>query len=98
MKTGQLTTRKTKSCGCLRKKYHKDENFFEKIDSEEKAYTLGFIAADGSVNIKNGLIKIEQKSENDDILEKIAKALKYDNLIKNTSRKRILVIRNTYQE
>jgi len=32
--------------------YHKyNENFFEIIDSEEKAYWLGFIAADGCINI-----------------------------------------------
>jgi hypothetical protein len=30
-------------------KYFYDENFFEKIDSEEKAYFLGFIFADGCV-------------------------------------------------
>lgn len=31
-------------------KYFYDENFFEKIDSEEKAYFLGFIFADGCVS------------------------------------------------
>lgn len=30
-------------------KYFYDENYFEKIDSEEKAYFLGFIFSDGSV-------------------------------------------------
>jgi hypothetical protein len=32
-----------------KRKYFFDENFFEKIDNEEKAYFLGFIFADGSV-------------------------------------------------
>lgn len=31
------------------KKYHYDETYFSSIDSEEKAYWLGFIYADGSV-------------------------------------------------
>ena len=32
------------------KKYTANYNFFEKIDTEEKAYWLGFIAADGHVS------------------------------------------------
>jgi hypothetical protein len=35
-------------------KYTFDENYFETIDTEEKAYWLGFIYADGNVFIKNG--------------------------------------------
>ena len=31
------------------RKHFFDENYFEKIDTEEKAYWLGFIAADGSI-------------------------------------------------
>lgn len=36
-----------------RKKYFYDENFFEVIDTEEKAYWLGFISADGNILKKN---------------------------------------------
>ncbi len=36
------------------KKYSWDETFFEAIDTPEKAYWFGFIAADGGIN-KNGL-------------------------------------------
>ena len=32
------------------KKYFYDDNYFEKIDSEDKAYYLGFLYADGYVN------------------------------------------------
>lgn len=36
--------------------YTKNDDFFENIDSEEKAYFLGFICADGSIiNKKNKL-------------------------------------------
>ena len=40
-------------------KYSYDSNFFEKIDSEAKAYWLGFLYADGYIhrNYKNGKIK-----------------------------------------
>lgn len=37
------------------KKYSYDENYFENIDTEEKAYWLGFIAADGSIGETCGL-------------------------------------------
>ena len=34
-------------------KFYKTDNYkFEKIDTKEKAYTLGFILADGSINNK----------------------------------------------
>ena len=36
--------------GCNMRKHYFDENYFEKIDTEEKAYWLGFIAADGCVS------------------------------------------------
>lgn len=35
------------------RKYNINENYFEKIDSEEKAYWLGFLYADGNVYIKD---------------------------------------------
>lgn len=83
VRTSQLTTGKTKSCGCLKKKYNIDDSFFEEINTEQKAYSLGFITADGSINIKNGLIKIDQKTENEDVLLKIANAMNYNNTLKH---------------
>lgn len=37
------------------KKYSYNENYFKNIDTEEKAYWLGFIAADGSIGKTCGL-------------------------------------------
>lgn len=56
-----------------------NENFFEKIDSEEKAYILGFICADGYIDTtsRNIVIKISKKDE--DVLEKIKKAMNCGN-------------------
>ena len=51
--------------------------FFESIDSEEKAYILGFIAADGGRDKNNG-IRISIHPRDVDILQKIIKAIGYD--------------------
>lgn len=61
-------------------KYFYDENYFEKIDSEEKAYFLGFIFSDGSViyNTKKSLYKVSLKLHTKDkhILESFIKSIK----------------------
>ena len=40
---------KTRSLSDSHKVYYLNENYFEKIDTEEKAYWLGFIYADGYI-------------------------------------------------
>jgi hypothetical protein len=53
------------------------ENYFESIDSPNKAYLLGFITADGSVNyrargakgVKYGFISIELASKDEELLD-----------------------------
>ena len=42
---------KSKYPVCRTTKYHRNSNYFEKIDSVKKAYWLGFLAADGCVKI-----------------------------------------------
>jgi len=42
-------------------KYKFNENYFEKIDTEDKAYFLGFIVADGCIGDKTNTISIIQK-------------------------------------
>lgn len=72
--------RKQKSCGCLREKNKPEhEDFFDKIDTEEKAYTLGFIAADGTVQPELNRIKIDIKDIDEDVLVKIQKAIGHTN-------------------
>ena len=51
-------------------KYNLDDNFFKNIDTEEKAYILGWIASDGSIN-KSGRITISIHNKDIKILEKI---------------------------
>lgn len=59
----------------IMKKYNYNENYFEKIDSPEKAYCLGFWYADGNVTIKPYGISISQAESQVDILEKISKEI-----------------------
>lgn len=71
-------------------------NYFDKIDTEEKAYWLGFLFADGNISkpyrikkdgsIKNGNYRIELSLKGDDIehLKKFAKAIGYEKELKIT--------------
>lgn len=63
-----------------KKKYHVNDTFFNTINTEEKAYILGFICADGHVEHSN--IQFEVATKDIDILEKIRKALNSNHPIK----------------
>ena len=72
------TKRGIKSCGCGKKsKTCLNQNYFKEIDTSEKAYILGFLAADGSVYDKNNsyYAQIRVKYTDIDILEKIQKTM-----------------------
>lgn len=78
-------------------KYQVDENYFEKIDSKNKAYWLGFLYADGCVlsKTKNGKISyvLEVSLSIEDIshLERLKMCLKSNSPIK------IKLVKNKYQ-
>jgi len=60
--------------GCeVTKKYHINENFFEEIDNENKAYILGLIFADGCIS--NNTVKINLIETDSHILNDIAKII-----------------------
>jgi len=61
--------------------YTVDENYFEKIDTNNKAYILGFIYADG--NIHKNVLTISLSYKDIEILEFIKNELKYDGIIKH---------------
>lgn len=67
------------------RKYDLDESFFEKIDSEEKAYFLGFIYADGGIVNNSITLALQQRDYN--ILERLVFALKTNQPIKTYTRK-----------
>lgn len=58
------------------KLYDIDENYFEKIDNDNKAYILGLLYADGSIGSNNYKIEISLQEEDVEILEKIRKEFK----------------------
>lgn len=57
--------------------YSINENFFETIDTEEKAYFLGLLYADGYADPKRKLIGITLQEEDKELLEKLRIILKY---------------------
>ena len=54
----------------IARKYFIDENYFETIDNEEKAYWLGFLAADGTIRLRHG--GAEKKKRGSSIVLKLA--------------------------
>jgi len=65
-----------RSAGLIRK-YTFDFNFFDEIDTEEKAYWLGFIYADGSVALNPHRLRISLVVEGKRHLEKFKDAIGY---------------------
>lgn len=63
-----------------------DENYFDVIDSSNKAYLLGFLYADGCVN-KNNCISIIVNQKDREILEMFKNELKATNPITEINRK-----------
>lgn len=58
--------------------YTINENFFENIDSEIKAYLLGFLYADGNINKNGYYITIDLSEYDIEILELFIKHLEYN--------------------
>lgn len=59
-------------------KYYCDDNFFKTIDTSNKAYILGFLAADGCIYKRDGhqgLIQISINQQDQQILEDIKKEM-----------------------
>jgi hypothetical protein len=41
-----------------KQKYKINEDFFQEIDTEEKAYWLGFLYADGYIHVRSHQVKL----------------------------------------
>ena len=54
-----------------RLKYHCDDNYFDTVDTSEKAYILGLLWADGCNDINRGKIQLQLQEQDIDILIKI---------------------------
>lgn len=57
------------------RKYTFNENYFENIDTEEKAYWLGFLYADGYVNANKTSVELSLKEKDKNHLYKFIKCL-----------------------
>jgi intein-encoded DNA endonuclease-like protein len=55
--------------------YHHDRNYFEVIDTEHKAYILGFLYADGNINLSKYQIRLRLAIKDREILQKISDCL-----------------------
>lgn len=55
-----------------------NRNAFNEINSEEDAYFLGFITADGYINEKRGFLSIKLNSRDEDILQKMLNYMEAD--------------------
>lgn len=64
--------------GKFPKKYNFDEHYFDHIDSENKAYFLGFLYSDGYNNVERGIIELSLQEEDRCILEQ------FSNLLQNS--------------
>ena len=60
-----------------------DVDFFKNVDSNEKAYWFGYIAADGSINKKNNKVTLVSKDK--EIIEKFKICIKSDHKISETN-------------
>jgi|SRR5690606_34902794 len=67
-------------------KHYINHNFFETIDTEEKAYWLGFIAADGNINETHYSISLSLAEKDYDHLIKFKESLSLDWLPKRKSK------------
>lgn len=61
--------------GSWKRKYNVIHDYFETIDSEQKAYILGFLYADGYNNEKKGIIQVKLHKQDIDILEQMSAIL-----------------------
>lgn len=80
---------KLKKSGFFQRKYFFAEDYFETINSENKAYWLGFIAADGYVGLNGLSISLSQDDETHLALFKKEIGLKSETVLKKSIHNKI---------
>lgn len=76
LKQNNIKARDESEC---HRKYKINEHFFDNIDSEEKAYFLGFLYADGCNLLNHNMIRIDLNQIDYDILYKFSKLIYLEN-------------------
>ena len=69
---------KSKTQSELQRKYEVNESFFDVIDTEEKAYFLGFLYADGYNNTDRNSVNLSLKETDKDILIRLNNLIQPD--------------------
>jgi DNA-binding transcriptional regulator WhiA len=69
-----------------KRKYYIDETFFEVINTEEKAYVLGFLYGDGSMSRNDSNVYILSLKSDRQILEAMQKAMQSERPIREDGR------------
>lgn len=62
-----------KKCAEINRKNNFNEDYFEKIDTEDKAYFLGLLYADGNIYLKRNRVQITLQKKDKYILEEFSK-------------------------
>lgn len=68
-----------------RRKYEIDTSYFEKVDTEDKAYFLGLLYADGNLATSEYSVSISLQEKDKDILETFREKMNYSNTLKLVS-------------
>lgn len=68
----------------LQRKYNLDDNYFNCVDTEHKAYFLGLLYADGYNSTDKKHIRLTLHKKDIDILQKFLTSIRYNNTIKTT--------------
>jgi LAGLIDADG-like domain len=80
---------------CQMLKYSINDNFFEAITTENQAYFLGFLYADGYVNRRKFVLSLQEKDK--DILEKFCLALNTQHPLYFTPARKTIINDKEYQ-
>lgn len=65
------------------RQFPRNEEFFDSIDTEHKAYTLGLFMADGYNDTKKGIIRLKLQARDKAILEQVKSILGYTGKLYN---------------
>lgn len=69
---------KKRSCSENNRKYNRNSHYFDKIDSQNKAYILGLIFADGNNQPEHSAITIHLQEEDKDLLDRVRQEIEYE--------------------
>lgn len=80
----------------IKQNYEFNKHFFDTIDTQEKAYFLGFLYADGYLNMSKGTVSLTLHPQDEDILRKFSASIGLDkNLLKDRKYVRFSITNKT---